>query len=440
MITALLFAVALALPAVAKEAAVPKAKLEVSGLGWLKNREQRLSLERLLGEQRGETIGANAIEDAMFLLLSALETEGYLKPVIEVEMTPESGAVQRFKFDSALVATIPRELAAKEVRFRVETGVRYVVKEAVISGLTAFPEEKARGFFKPNRALFTTGGAAAYTPSRLRGALEAVQEELRLLGYAQAEARAAETRIDDRSGDVFLKIVVEQGPRWEVAGLHFSGQEATGATLAFGPQFEHRAWTPLWQQDVRERVRQALYERGYPEMSVALSAQSAPESNGVTQVDVKAVITPGPKVTTGRVRFEGNEHTKESILRRRVPADGGDPLNPILLERARYRLARLGIFSAVDVKYEPPDGEIRAPVFVVRESPRIEANVLLGYGSYEQARAGLEVRQLNLFGLAHQSRLEVVQSMKSSRGDYSYTVPELFGETVDGIATVRVTV
>jgi outer membrane protein insertion porin family len=60
--------------------------------------------------------------------------------------------------------------------------------------------------------------------------------------------------------------------------------------------------------------------------------------------------------------------------------------------------------------------------------------LLLGYGSYEQARAGVELRQMNLFGRAHHSRLELVESMKSSRGEYTYTVPELFGESVDGMA------
>jgi outer membrane translocation and assembly module TamA len=44
----------------------------------------------------------------------------------------------------------------------------------------------------------------------------------------------------------------------------------------------------------------------------------------------------------------------------------------------------------------------------------------------------VELRQMNLFGRAHRARLELVESMKSSRGEYAYTVPELFGESIDG--------
>ena len=77
-------------------------------------------------------------------------------------------------------------------------------------------------------------------------------------------------------------------------------------------------------------------------------------------------------------------------------------------------------------------GTVRDPTYVLRETPRREANLLLGYGSYEQFRAGVELRQRNLFGRAHQSQLTLIQSVKSTRGDYTYTVPGLLGAELDG--------
>jgi hypothetical protein len=51
---------------------VTEAKLSVSGLGLWRNRELRVALQRLLGDQRSATLDANAVEDAAFLLMSAL--------------------------------------------------------------------------------------------------------------------------------------------------------------------------------------------------------------------------------------------------------------------------------------------------------------------------------------------------------------------------------
>jgi outer membrane protein assembly factor BamA len=187
--------------------------------------------------------------------------------------------------------------------------------------------------------------------------------------------------------------------------------------------------------DLTERVRQAYYAKGYADVQVRLqpeAGEATPE--GRRSVVIAVQIEPGPLVRIGEVRFEGNNHTVLSILRKRVSVKSGDPLNPVLLEGSRYRLSRLGIFDEVNLHYDPSDGEVRNPIFALREGPAYEMNLLAGYGSYEQLRGGVEFRQMNLFGHAHQSRLELVESMKSTRGEYTYAVPGLFGELVDGSA------
>jgi outer membrane protein insertion porin family len=73
-------------------------------------------------------------------------------------------------------------------------------------------------------------------------------------------------------------------------------------------------------------------------------------------------------------------------------------------------------------------------VYDLIEGRRQEINLLAGDGSYEQLRGGVEWRHYNLFGRAHTDSLKLVQSMKSSQGDYTYTVPDLFGTFTDGSA------
>jgi outer membrane protein assembly factor BamA len=90
------------------------------------------------------------------------------------------------------------------------------------------------------------------------------------------------------------------------------------------------------------------------------------------------------------------------------------------------------VFDRIDVTYAPGPDDTRDLNFAVREGRRREVNLLAGYGSYEQLRGGVELRHFNAFGRAHTSSLKLVQSMKSSQGDVLYSVPELFGTTVDG--------
>ena len=116
---------------------------------------------------------------------------------------------------------------------------------------------------------------------------------------------------------------------------------------------------------------------------------------------------------------------------RRVPLEEGKVLDRINAERGRYRLARLGIFDTVELNYEPVDDASRDVLYRLKARKRIELSLLFGYGSYELLRGGLELEQFNIFGLAHHSRLRLVQSFKSSSADYIYTMPELFGESMD---------
>jgi outer membrane protein assembly factor BamA len=46
-------------------------------------------------------------------------------------------------------------------------------------------------------------------------------------------------------------------------------------------------------------------------------------------------------------------------------------------------------------------------------------------------RGGVEVEKKNLWGRAHHARLRAIQSFKSTRGDFLYTMPQFIGEEID---------
>ena len=216
-------------------------------------------------------------------------------------------------------------------------------------------------------------------------------------------------------------------------------------TMRFGPEGIELTSQQAGRQQVQKLPRPAgdwmapvaasrYVEQQLKQGAKEVTVRTLQPETGVQPVEIVATVTPGEQVRIGEVRFEGVEQTRESVLARRVRNGPGDLLNPLAVDQARFRLSRLGVFESVDVRYEPGDGPVRDPVFVLEEGRELEVNLLFGYGSYEQLRGGVELRQFNLLGRAHQTRLLAVQSLKSTRGEYSYTVPEIFGESVDGTA------
>jgi outer membrane protein assembly complex protein YaeT len=437
----LLAALALALAAAfrgAPEAPAPAepATLEITGVGLWRDHELRRSLILLLGAQRGATLDANAIEDAAVMLVSALGEEGFQKPVVEIEATTADGAVQRLTFDASLETAVPRPLAVRAVAFRVKPGARWHIDSVEIAGLTVLPVKTARAYFRLESMLFILAKTNAYSPAHVASAAGALLGELHRRGYADAVVLANAAKIDETTGAVALHVTVTEGARWQVAAVHFEGTGPDTVALPTAAEWMGRVWSATARGNLQEAIRRAYYKKGFPDVVVRITAVPGPVQDGVKPVTVTAQIRPGAQVKIGQVRFEGNAITRESVLQRSAQVQTDDPLDPLALANARYRISRLGVFDQVDLRLEPADGAVRDPVFTLKESQRYEANLLFGYGSYEEVRGGIEFRQVNLFGLAHQSRILLVQSMKSTSGDYTYSVPELFGESIDGAARI----
>jgi len=410
---------------------LPAAEIRVNGLGWIENRKARNNLHLLLGESRRGAIDASAIEDAALILYSQLNDEGYLEPAVTATITNTTGEKLTHVFDARLDQPLARPLAADVVEFRIERGRRFLLHTITFTGLQALTPDAAREFFVGETMLIPIAASRIYSPSRLNRALGNLQNELRQRGYAEAVVTHDDLQIDPVTGRVTVAVMVQEGPPWRVHALQYNLADHSPAPDVVAPP-AGEPWTSLWRQDVRTALRRWYYRQGYPDVQIRLVADTAPVYGGERRVTVTAHITPGPQVRIGAINFTGHRHTYEPLLRRTARIGPGDLLNPIRLDFAQTRLARLGVFDRIGVEYAPGADDTRDVNFIVREGRRKEVNLLFGYGSYEQVRGGVELRHFNAFGRAHSSSLKLVQSMKSSQGDLLYAVPELFGTTVDG--------
>ncbi len=410
------------------------AELRVQGLGWLRNRELRQSLLLLLGEQRRATLDANTMEDAAMIVFSALTEDGYFEPLIDLEVTEPARPTAHYVLDPQLDHPLPRPQAASKVTLHVKPGKRFTLTEVKFDGLTALKEDDARVFFRGENALLFLGSERAYSPARLKRSAANLQEEMRRQGYADVDVEVDGVEINHDTGAVRVHVAVAEGAIWRVTALNYG--EGLDGEIPAGLETGRlgKPWSSLWRQDMETAIRRWYYQRGHPDVTVTLEARPTEAMNGVRAITIVAHVAPGPAVTLGKVHFEGVKRTHESVLRPLVAAKPGAPLNPIEMEEGQFRLSRLGVFSSVDLGYDPAGGTTRDAVYHLVEGSRRDASLLFGYGSYEQLRGGIEMRAYNLLGRAHHSTFELVQSMKSTRGEYDYTVPELFGSSVDGTA------
>ena len=427
---------AAALLAIAVSLRAKPAEITVSGMGLIRDHTIRSTLIVLLGKQRGETVNAAAIEDASLILFSTLTQAGYLEPSMEVKVTTASGSTASYPLDANLDQPLPRDLAVTAVTFEIRKGHRFRVTAVEFRGTMALRPDQARTYFLGDGILAEFTSEQAYSPDRLNRSLSNLRDELRHRGYADAEVTAQPPEVDHATGQVKLLIDVKQGSQWYTAelALHVTGPGPTPVDIE--KKNLGKPWSAWWRHDAETDLRRWYYQRGYPDVRIAIVPEAAPATvpGGSRRVVVRADVRTGSLVRLGDIHFQGNTRTREAVLRPQIKAKPGDPLNPLQLQDGQYKISRLGVFSSVDLQYQPAQGPVRDAIYDLKEGKKSDVDLLLGWGSFEELRGGVEWREYDLWGRAHEGTLKFVQSMKSTEGEYDYTVPELFGTETDGTA------
>jgi outer membrane protein insertion porin family len=409
------------------------ATVKVSGFGFLGNRETvRLLRNFQASGKMPAVIERTFVEDAALVLLARANDDGYLRATLHADFTLLDGFRQQFEWTNALDAVLPRDFSARAARFKLEPGVRFYYKDLTFEGLQAIPVREARDYFLSGEMLLRLRGNRVFSPGALRSSLAALREAYARAGYEHAVVTTNEVIRNDSTGAVRVEVAVREGlptiVRSVAVAVNAGNEEQpdTRRTLTPGQPYSR-----FWQQELAQMLRTEQYVKGYPDPTVEFSVLKRETNSTSIHIDLSAEVNPGPFVRLGKVVLQGNERTKASVLQSRIKLKEGEPLNRVEAERSRQRLARLGVFDSVGLRYAQVSEAERNVIYAFQEAKRISLSVLGGYGSYELLRGGLEFQDRNVFGLAHRLRLRGTQSFKSTEGDLVYTVPEAFGENMN---------
>jgi len=412
---------------------VKPARLKVSGYGLLGNRELKRTLTTLeLGGKKPEYFGADFIEDAALVLSARVKRDGYLSPNITIELKLANGGQLHVRAKDLLENPLPRPLRVRVARFRVQKGVLYYFATLDFQGLRSVPLKQARSYFVEVDTLLKTKRSRLFTPELLRRGLDSLTDILDRAGYRDAKVEAGHLQQDDKTGAVTVRVDVQEGPKHIVHSVREEFVYDTGPKPEETKTiFPNKPYSRLWLQDFTVGLKTNQFHRGYADATVDVQTLARKPYDGGFAIDLLAKVVSGPQIRISAVEFQGQKRTRMGLLSRRVRIQHGELLDPTRVEEGRYRLAKLGIFDSVDLGYQPVDEHTRDVIYRLKEGKTINVHLLLGWGSYELLRGGVDVEAFNIWGLAHHAELRAIQSFKATSGDLTYTIPELVGRDID---------
>jgi outer membrane protein assembly factor BamA len=371
------------------------------------------------------------VEDATLVLLGRARDDGFLNAKLHARFQMRDGPEQQFSWTNGLEMSLPREFAAKRARFRLQSGARFYYASLEFEGTQAIPAREAAEYFVSGDMLLRLRRHRVFTPAGLQSSMAALREAYARKGLHEAVVETAAITRDDTTGAVRVKNAVQEGRPTFVRNVNVEVMGTNASSPGLGPRQPNPAYSRQWQQQLAQRLQTGQFVQGHPDATVQFTEQGRETNAAGIQLDLLARVEPGPLVHLGEVSFEGNQRVRTSALERRVHLKEGEPLNRVEAEKSRQRIARLGVFDSVGLRYEAAEAPgTRDVIYELQEGKPISLSLLGGYGSYELLRGGLEFQHGNAFGLAHTLRLRGQQSFKATRGDFLYNIPEVFGENV----------
>ena len=282
-----------------------------------------------------------------------------------------------------------RTKSHRNVVYTVDPGKKHALVSLAIEGNKYFDDSllRERMLLQPTSWLLENG---RFSGSMLAHDQQAIESLYRTNGFGKVAVTAQV--IDDYKGHVGdLRIIfqVNEGPQARVNTVHIAGNESF-ATDELQGMLASNPGEPFSEANMatdRDVLLSYYFNAGFPQVRVDASAKP----DGENKEDVTYAITEGERVFVDKVLLSGLHYTKGFVVAREFELWNSDPLSQAHMLGTQRKLYDLGLFSAVDMAIQNPEGEAERKNVLVHfeESRRWTFNYGFGFevetGSVSQA-------------------------------------------------------
>ena len=252
---------------------------------------------------------------------------------------------------------------------------------------------------------------------------ELVRELYLSKGFATVNIGEPEVAFQTNAKRLNYLVRVNEGPRYTVKKIEYRDNEGIytpeemmeRTKLKEGEYFN----VSMYRDDIR-RLTDAYTERGYAKANVDTDVAMDRQEH---TVNISFSVEEGPIVYINRIFFEGNDDSRDNVLRRQFDIAEGEKYNSKLLREAEFNLYNTGFYESVQISEQfIADNKTDIKVRVVEKKSR-SMNLAVTYSNSEEKLGGqMELAMANIFGYG--STLSARAYISAVRNDYSLSFTE----------------
>lgn len=297
------------------------------------------------------------------------------------------------------------------VTFLVDEGPRQKIRDYVFDGVESVDEELLHEAIDDYPWWNPVGWLtdSPVTPEALDNAREKVATVFRDCGYLDVSVGAPrlEKAFPDDEDSIKYDAVfpIVEGPLYTVASTRIDGVTRYPAEVVAGKSDLPAAGDIAGEKALNDAAHRVMVTVGSGDLGLAetrVDVQRIPRDADPTALDIVFKVTEGIPVVINQVCIEGNDYTKDKVIRREIALGPGDRMLEDRAERSQKRLENLDYFSRV--RYYLRDSglgkdaegrEYRDLVYEVDEKNTGSFMVGVGASSVDSVYVSAELSQSN---------------------------------------------
>jgi len=283
--------------------------------------------------------------------------------------------------------------------------------------------------------------AKTYDASKLEEDSERVRQAYRDRGYVRAAVVGEpQTRIRNEGGLSFftfrprkgkridIQMTVDEGGRYRMGTISFTGNKAVSNTKALRAQFAIKEgdWfvATVFGKGL-ENLRKAYGTLGYINF-VGIPTPTYDDSKHVVNWNID--IDEGKQFYVSRIEFQGNTVTRDFVIRRELALQEGQPYNSAYWEQSLLRLNQLDYFDPLKVEQDSEtqqnneDGTVRL-LLKVHEKGKNSIGLNGGVSGLSGSFLGLNYQTNNFLGLGETLTLQASAGSLARNVTFGFTEP-----------------
>lgn len=317
--------------------------------------------------------------------------------------------------------TVNQANVKSTITFHVNEGVPIKIEDIEIQGNVSQPEKVYRQFLEDHSG--DTISRGYFHRNDFEQGLKNLLTELQNRGYLKAKLISSRYLYNKAKDKITISVNLDEGPLTRVNKITFTGlkqinedklrdvlQLKTGEALELGKL----------EQSIQQ-IKSYCQERGYLEFRILNEKENLVQyTEDNTQAHIDFIIEEGPQVRVASIIVDGNNLTKEYVLRKEVEFKEGEVLTPSKIEESTKRLQKLSIFNSVEIKTLEQRTQIADRTVIIKVSERPPGLFNVGAGVTNEREFTLR----GFAGIAYRNIGGTARAI-STRAEINYNVADI---------------